>query len=392
MAWMPQMHVFISSGEPSGDLHGANLARALLARDPATKLVGFGGDNMTAAGVDLMYPLTQLSVMWLSRSIVNLPKFFQLADRAERYFLRHKPDAVVVIDFPGFHWHIAKRAKAAGIPVYYFVPPQLWAWGGWRVRKMRRTVDAVLTALPFEEEWYAAKKVNTHYVGHPYFDELPRQTRNAEFMAEQRAKGKAIVAILPGSRNQEVSANLPLMLEAAKKISASRPNTRFLIAAFNEKQGRKAKELLAASGLTAEVHVQRTPEIIELCEACIAVSGSVGLELMYQLKPTVVVYQYSRLARAVSSMLMTCPYISLVNLLAKEEIFPEFLTYEDRTPDIARQILRWLNDAPSRAATVAKLQALRDIVAVPGACERAADFLVDAIATRQKPAAIRRAA
>ena len=192
------MRLFLSAGEPSGDLHGANLAALLNRRFPDAELVGFGGERMAAAGVELLYPLCDLAVMWLGRVLANLPIFLHLGAKAESYFRTRRPDAVVLIDYPGFHWHLAQRAHRYGIPVYYFVPPQLWAWAGWRVKKVRRDFAAVLTAMPFEEEWYRERGVRTHYVGHPYFDELPRQTRNAEFMAEQRAKGKAIVAILPG--------------------------------------------------------------------------------------------------------------------------------------------------------------------------------------------------
>lgn len=372
------MHLFVSAGEPSGDLHGANLVRAVRRLDLAAHVSGFGGERMAAAGADLIYPLTRLAVMWFGRAIVNLPTFFRLADEAERHFRRERPDAVVLIDYPGFHWHIARRAKAAGIPVYYFVPPQLWAWAGWRVRKMRRTVDAVLTALPFEEEWYRRRGVNTHYVGHPYFDELAAQTLDPAFLLEQRGHGRPVVALLPGSRNQEVAANFPLMVAAAWRIAAARPDVRFLVAAFNDRQAEAARGMLAGSGLPAEVHVGRTPEVIELAEACVAVSGSVGLEMLYRLKPTVVVYKLSPLARRVGRFFMKCPYISLVNLLAGEELFPEFLTARDDSPAIAGRVLEWLNDPAARAARVAKLAALRDRAAVPGACDRAAAFLLRA--------------
>ena len=143
------MHLFISAGEPSGDLHGANLVRALHERDPAARLVGFGGDRMADAGADLVYPLTQLAVMWFGRAMAHLPTFFKLGRRAEVYFRSRRPDALVLIDYPGFNFALAKRAHRVGVPVYYFVPPQLWAWAGWRVSKMRRCVRTVMTALPF---------------------------------------------------------------------------------------------------------------------------------------------------------------------------------------------------------------------------------------------------
>ena len=375
------MKIFLSAGEPSGDLHGANFARAIRARQPNAQLIGFGGDKMSSAGVDLLFPLTQLSIMWFSRSIVRLPQFFRLADRAERLFRNEKPDAAVLIDYPGFHWHIAKRAKAAGIPVYYFVPPQLWAWGGWRTRKMRKSFDTILTALPFEETWYKRKGLKTHYVGHPYFDELAEQRPDEAFVNASRGLG-AMVALLPGSRNQEVAANFPLMLATAQKVHESRPDVRFFVASFNERQRDAARSMLAESKLPIEFHVGKTAEIIEAADVCLAVSGSVGLEMMYRGKPSAIVYKYSRLARMVSKQLITCKYISLVNLLADEEIFPEFLTYRDCSSAMADQLLTWLNDPAAHALTQSKLDTLKRRVAVPGACERAAEFVLNRIGAK----------
>jgi lipid-A-disaccharide synthase len=370
------MHIFISAGEPSGDLHAGNLAAAIRKRNPAAKVVGFGGPKLAAAGATLLYPLTNLAVMWIGRALINLRTFFRVADQAEEYFRSERPDSVVLIDYPGFHWHIAKRAKAAGIPCYYFVPPQLWAWAGWRVKKMRASVDCVLTALPFEEDWYAARGVTTRFVGHPYFDEIAAQTLDSEFMASEQAKSGAIVALLPGSRNQEVEANFRLMLATAEAIHAAEPDTRFLVAAFNDRQAAAVRAIIADSKLPIAVHVGRTPEIIELAKACVAVSGSVSLEMMVRRKPAVIVYRIGKFARWLSRQFMTCRFITLVNLLADEELYPEYLTTRDESAAMAARVIEWLRDAETRQAVVRKLDALCDRVAVPGACERAAEFLL----------------
>lgn len=377
------MHVFVSAGEPSGDLHGSNLIRAIRANHPAARVACFGGDRMTAAGGEQLYPLTRLAVMWFGRALLNLRTFFRVADLAEDYFRTERPDAVVLIDYPGFHWHLARRAHRAGIPVYYFVPPQLWAWAGWRVKKMRKWVDTVLTALPFEDDWYRQQGVRTQYVGHPYFDELGRQVLDADFLRDQRGRGGPVVALLPGSRNQEVTGNFPLILAAAKRVHAARPDVRFLVASFNEKQAAAAREMLAGSGLPADIHVGRTPEVIELADASLAVSGSVGLELMYRLTPTVVVYKLKPVELLIARPFIKARYISLVNLLAGEELFPEYLTTRDESGAMAGHVLGWLNDPASRAAAVDRLRALRDRAAVPGACERAAAVIAGGGAVRR---------
>jgi lipid-A-disaccharide synthase len=332
---------------------------------------------MAAAGAELLFPLTELAVMGLKRIVHHLPTYFHLADRALECFQTEKPDAVVLIDYPGFNFHIAKRAKAAGIPVYYFVPPQIWAWRRDRVRKVRKLCTAVLTALPFEDDWYRSRRVRTHYVGHPYFDELPRQQLDPQFIAEEGGKSGAIVGLLPGSRSQEVASNFAGMLAAAAKVRAARQDVRFLVAAFNERHAAMARAAAAGASLPIEICVGRTPEIIELADACIAVSGSVSLELMYRAKPTVIVYHITRLLRWLAKKFVGLPYYTLVNLLAKDELFPEFVTPEDETDRVAGHIIDWLNDSSKRTAAVGKLVALRDRVAVPGACDRAAEFLMN---------------
>ena len=378
------MHLFVSAGEPSGDLHGANLVEILRHHEPSIKIVGLGGDKMVAAGVDLHYPLTDLAVMWIGRALIRLPTFLRIARQAEVYFRTHRPDAVIVIDYPGFHWALAKRAHRAGIPVYYFVPPQLWAWAGWRVSKMQRWIKTVLTALPFEEKWYRDRGVETHYIGHPYFDELAVQKLDQGYFDSQRRVDSPLVTLLPGSRGQEVTANFPLMIAAAHKIQAAVPNVRFCVAAFKESQAAVVREMLLGSGLPIEVQIGRTPELIEAADACLAVSGSVGLELMYRLKPTVVVYKITPFARFVSRQFMTCKYISLVNLLADETLFPEYLTKTDSSDEIASHIIGWLKSPASRDVVVERLRKLREQVAIPGACERAAAFLLNELRPKQR--------
>jgi lipid-A-disaccharide synthase len=385
------MHLFISAGEPSGDLHGANLIRAMAERHPGLSISGLGGDRMREEGADLVFPLADMAAMWLGRVIRNLPTYFKVLRQVDVHIRTTRPDAVVLIDCPGFNWHVAKVAHRAGVPVFYFVPPQLWAWAGWRVSKMRRWVQTVMTALPFEDGWYRERGVKTHYIGHPYFDEIAEQKLDQQFITSRKQDPGPVVALLPGSRNQEVTANFPLMLGAAARIQAAVPGVRFLIASFKESQARTARDLMAGSGLPAEIHVGRTPEIIEAADACIAVSGSVGLELMSRLKPTVVVYRIAPFARWVSKQFITCRYISLVNLLADAELFPEYLTTRDNPDAVASHVIEWLTRPASRNAVVTRLKELREQAAVPGACERAAEFLLDEIGSRAARSVIRAA-
>src|SRR4029077_20722728 len=186
------------------------------ARIPEAQFIGFGGPKMAEAGATLLFPLVNLAVMWFLNVLLNIITFIGLIFRADRFFRDEKPDAVILIDYPGLHWWIARRAKARGVPGFYYVPPQIWAWAGWRVKKVRKYVDHVLCSLPFEPSWYHARGVpQAVYVGHPYFDELLGRSVDSDFILSETARGGPVVAMLPGSRTQEVTRNFPVMLRAA---------------------------------------------------------------------------------------------------------------------------------------------------------------------------------
>jgi lipid-A-disaccharide synthase len=379
------MRIFLCAGEPSGDLHGANLVRILRRRCPGVDCVGFGGERMAQAGCRLLYPLCGLAVMWFVRVLARAPTFLNLLSQADRYFRHHRPDAVVLIDYPGFNWWLARRAHFHGIPVFYFVPPQLWAWAGWRVTKMQRWVDHVLCNLPFEQAWYRSRGVAAQFVGHPYFDELPQQRLDAAFVAGQQGRGGDIVAILPGSRTQEVERNLATLLRTAGRIHRGRPSCRFLVACFRRQHKERIDDYLRTHApLPIETFVGRTPEIIELARACVAVSGSVSLELLYRGKPSVMLYRIGKLGLRIGRWFMTSPYICLVNLLADKELFPEFLTDRCQAGPMAEIVLRWLNDPGVYQEIHTELVALCKRVAKPGACARTAAFILEVLERRHQ--------
>ncbi|MEN6459372.1 MAG: lipid-A-disaccharide synthase [Thermoguttaceae bacterium] len=397
--------IFFSVGEPSGDLHGANLIRQLQEQCPGLRAVGYGGPKMAEAGCQLHADLTALAVMWFARALVNLHKFWALVRRADRYFQDQRPDAVVLIDYPGFNWWIARRAKAHGIPVFYYCAPQIWAWARWRVKKMRRLVDHVLCSLPFEEPWFRRHGCNATFVGHPFFDEVCRHHYDEPFMAEHRGQPGPLVAILPGSRTQEVTNNLRFFIKAAELVRRRVPEVRFAIASFKPQQADIARRMVADSRLPIEVCVGRTPELMKLADCAMSVSGSVSLELLHHTAPTVILYWISRFAYFVQGFFRKVKYITLVNLLATgglgdEEqhgasvtgsptsgsdprvLFPEFLTCEDKSAEIADHVIRWLTDPAARAASVQSLESLKAQVAHGGASRRAAAYILDALAWR----------
>ncbi|HEY7426743.1 MAG TPA: lipid-A-disaccharide synthase [Gemmataceae bacterium] len=377
------MHLFVSAGEPSGDLHGTNLLHALRRREPGVEIHGFGGERMAAAGCHLLYPLCDLAVVGVAPVLANLPRFWHLLGMADRFFQEQRPDALVLIDYPGFHWWLARRARAHGIPVLYFVPPQIWGWLTYRVHKMRRLIDRVLCTFRFEEEWYRRRNVDAQYIGHPFFDELREQRLDSAFVQEQREKPGIVVGVLPGSRDSELRYNLSSLLRAAVLVHARRPDTRFLVACFRDSHRRQVEQLSRGLGLPLKVHAGRTPEIIHLAHSCLAVSGSVSLELLYRGKPSAVLYRHRWISIALAHLLKRVPYITLVNLLADKELFPEYFGVGCPAESMAGHVLNWLNDRSAYESRCGELATLRERVAEPGACERAADAVLALVRQRQ---------
>lgn len=400
------MKLFFSVGEPSGDIHGANLIRAFRTLQPETECVGFGGPRMVREGLKQHFDLTSLAVMWLWEVVTQLRKFFALADQAEAYFRDEKPDAVILIDYPGFNWHIAKRAKRCGIPVFYYSPPQVWSWKQGRVKKMRRLTDCVFSGLPFEARWLEEHGCRVEYVGHPYFDEVQNHPQESELMDYLRVK-TPLVGLLPGSRTGEVQRNFPIFWETVLKIRRERSDIQFAVAAFNEKHAEWIRNFIAEKtgrkpegnrfeAENTEIFVQSTPEIIQCACCCLSVSGSVSLELLYHATPAVISYHVSRFGWLMQWLFRRVRFITLVNLLTVENpfrsfnpeyrpdgedartvIFPEYLTWKDRSSWIASDLLRWLNEETVRTECVKRLNGLNKEIARPGAARNATERIVD---------------
>ena len=406
------MRVFLSAGEPSGDHHAALLVHALRAERPDVACVGLGGPQMEAAGCTLVADMTRLAVMWFLRVLVNIHRFVDLARRAERSFLDARPDVCVLVDFPGFHWWLAWRAKRHGIPVVFYCPPQVWAWAQWRMKKMRRLIDHVLSALPFEHEWFLARGMSSTLVGHPFFDELDMPTRDAA------REARPLVLLLPGSRSQEIESVLGTLVQAAAVVRRSVPAARLAVGALHERHARRIEQTLgtnpAARDLGIEIHAGRTRQLIGQAAAAIACSGSVSLELLAARVPTAIVYRVSGLAYVVQSWFRHARFITLVNLLAcrdpvgpvqpvlwppaavppadAEGVYPEYLAVQDPAARAAAHVVEWLVDPAARRRVVARLDAIAADVVRGGSAARAAAAVLAIAAPSVVPLTRRQAA
>ncbi len=367
------MRVFLSAGEPSGDHHAAVLARELRARRPDVECVGLGGPQMEAAGCQLVADLTRLAVMWFLRVILSIHRFFDLARRAERSFIDSRPDVCVLVDFPGFHWWLAWRAKRHGIPVVFYCPPQIWAWASWRKKKMRRLVDHVLSPLPFEHEWFMAQGLRSTLVGHPFFDDYDGQHRPGslhEVGTGQDPSGPGQsgrhVILLPGSRGQEIGGNLGSILRAAALVRRRVPEARFTVAALHERHAARVREVIAASdgvrGLGIAVAAGRTRELIAL------------VNLLASREPIGPVRPALWPPRGVPPA-------------DPEAVFPEYLAVGDPADRAAGHVIEWLEDPAALGRARSRVAAVAARVAHPGSAARAADAVL-AIAAGEQPASM----
>ncbi len=379
--------LFFSVGEPSGDLHAASLIRSIQSIAPSNRFRGFGGSRMIQAGLDLDFDLTTLAVMGITEVLPRLREFFRVADLAEDCFRRGDVDGVVLVDFPGFNWHIAKRAKKYGLPVFYYLPPQLWAWGGWRAKKMRRTVDYTLCNLPFEKDWFDANGIQSTYVGHPFFDSIAHSTMDTKFIQRWRDNNRIQVAVLPGSRDHEVHRIWPLQLEVIRRLSRQYPDVEFMVAALKDSHALWCRSQLQAADTRLPMHIfaGKTSEIIELTDCALMKSGSVSLELMARNKPAVVMYHVSNATYVLGRMMIQVNSMTLPNLITGETIFPEFISYGSLRSRSAQRSInsatsemsKLISDAEHRTAKRHRLQQLADQVAKPGASGMAAQFIVN---------------
>jgi lipid-A-disaccharide synthase len=409
-----KMRLFFSVGEPSGDAHAAALIEKIHQYAPEIEFVGFGGTKMKQAGCRLLFDMTQLAIMWLLQAVTNYLKFRSLLKEAKEYFRKEKVDAVILVDYPGFNWHIAQAAKEQKIPVFYFMPPQIWSWAQWRIRKMKKWVDSILCPLPFEQRWFEQRGCPTIYIGHPFFEEIRNKESDSAFLESFYAQygDGPILTLLPGSRNQEVKANLDEMLLTAEYVRSVLPKVRPVFSPANALHAEYIQKRLNELNVSIPIFVGQTPELIRAADCCLAVSGSVSLELLACNKPTVIYYRVSALPLLIQRCFRRIRYITLVNLLEVDRyrnvktgkspifyedskwiipsepsltdrdrmLFPEFLTAKDRSKDAAAYLIHWLSNPVHLAIQKRRLASLlRSVDQIDSPLEQAARTLLNVI-------------
>jgi lipid-A-disaccharide synthase len=363
--------LLISCGEPSGEFYAAELVAELRRRSPALEAFGLGGDRLAAEDVRLLAHLRDLAVVGLVEVLSHLRRLKRLFDSVVAEAARVRPDVAVLIDYPDFNLRLARELKKLGIPVVYYVSPQLWAWRRGRIKDVKRDVAKMLAIFPFEEKIYQDAGVPVSFVGHPLIDHVkPPADRSAVAARLGLAPDRPVIALLPGSRNKEVAFNLPPMLGAVALLRERRPDLQFVLAAAPHLRAR-AFEDAAAAGVTVLEGVSR--DVLSAARVAIVASGTATVETGLTLTPMVVVYRLSALTYALGKPLVSVANYAMVNLIAGRVVVPE-LIQTDFTPErVSEETLKILDDGPARARMLRDLEEVRSKLGKGGATSNVAD-------------------
>jgi lipid-A-disaccharide synthase len=377
--------VLISCGEPSGDLYGAELVRRLRTRLPGLDVFGLGGDHLESAGARLHAHVRELAVVGLVEVLRHLPRFRTIFNGVLAEVERHPPDVAVLVDYPDFNLRLAGALHRRGVPVVYYVSPQLWAWRGGRMKHIRRSVARVLVIFPFEERLYREAGVPVTFVGHPLVDTVRPEADRASFLRTlDLDPARPTLAVLPGSRPKELGHNLPALVGALRLIAARRPDVQPVLALAPSLERGPVDTL--ARGLPLRVVAGRTHGVVGTAAAALVASGTATVETALLGTPMVVVYRVSPLTYALGRPLVRVSQFAMVNLIAGRPIVPE-LIQRDFTPErVAAEALALLDD-PARATRMrADLAAVRAALGAPGASERAAVEVLRLLEERRRTA------
>jgi lipid-A-disaccharide synthase len=372
------MRIMISCGEPSGDLYAGALVSEILRREPSADVFGFGGQRLAAAGARLAGDFQGLSVTGLTEAIRVLPKSFAMLRRLTAAAREQRPDVFVAIDFPDFNFRLMAKLHALGIPVVYYISPQLWAWRAGRMQTMKRFVTRVLVIFPFEEELYRNAGVPVEFVGHPLVDLVRVRHPRAALLREHGLDPAApTVALLPGSRANELRRILPGMAASLPLIRAEVPDAQFITARAPNLRDELFAPLLEGARFSRPVIVrERTDDVRAASDVVITASGTATVQAALHERPMVVVYKLSPLTYRLGKPFVRVDTYAMANLVAGKRIVPE-LIQEAFTPEaVAAETVRFLTDADLHARTRDELRKVREKLGDPGASGRAADAVL----------------
>jgi len=381
--------IMIVAGEASGDLHGANLLRAMQRQVPELQFCGMGGQELAAAGMELLCDAAGMAVVGVTEVIGHLGAILRARRTLIERLRRQRPALLILIDYPDFNLWLAATAKELAIPVFYYISPQIWAWRRSRIHTLKQLTDRIAVILPFEQEFYARQGCSVDFVGHPLVDTVRPAIDRAEFVARHGIDPeRKLIGLLPGSRRKEVAALLPDFLAAALLLAGDQPQgyTFLIPQASTLTRSDLDKNGLADwhHGPDYRVVTDDRYSLMAACDAVVAASGTVLLELAILGIPMVATYRTSRLTYLLGRLLIRhLDYFSLVNLIGGRAIIPELLQDAASPGQIAHELRLLLEDARARAALLAGLDEVRQRLGEPGAADRAATLALEILARRR---------
>lgn len=369
---------FVIAGEASGDLHASFLIRQLKKKLPESKFYGIGGDKMRALGVELVCDIKKISVVGFLEAFMKINEIRRVFRRVIVRMREVKPDALILVDFPGFNLRLAPVAKLHGIKVFYYITPQVWAWGHWRLRSLFKNIDHALVIFPFEERMFSAYGIKATFVGHPVLDEMTHIRGKEKFCTAHNLNSKKpIVALLPGSRRGEIKRLLPIMLKIVEKIRERRTDVQFILPTISD----VAKHFILKDG-NIKIIFGETSSGINTANAAIAASGSVTLETALLGIPTVIIYKLSLLSYLIVRVLIKLPYIGLVNIVRGRKIVPEFIQFSINVNEISKRILKILEGGHYANQMKEELLKVKGMLGKRGASQNAAEIILAEVVNR----------
>ena len=371
---MAKRSIMMVAGEASGDDHAGGLARELKRMIPDAELFGVGGDRMRAAGVDTLVDIRELSVMGLIEVLKQYRRLMGIVNRLREVLRERRPDLLILTDYPDFNLKLAETAKALGIPVLFYVSPQVWAWRPKRVKKIGERIDHMAVLFPFEAEIYERNQIPVTFVGHPLADHVHVELTAAEARTKLGVEGDGpVIGLLPGSRRGEVQRLLPVMIESAGKLLASHPNARFLLARAATMDESLFLPALEAAGLPVQVVANEAQTVMRASNAVITASGTATLEIALVGTPMVITYKLAPITYAIMRRLMTIDQVGLANIVSGEPVVRELLQEEATAEAISAEVERILEDDAYRARMIGKLGEVRGKLGTSGASRKVAE-------------------
>jgi len=367
--------IMIVAGEASGDMYGARVVEEAHRLDSSVRFFGIGGVRMRQAGVETLVDSKEMAVVGLFEVLAHFRVIFRAFRMLKALLVKDKPDLLILIDYPGFNLRLAAVARKAGVKVLYYITPQVWAWHASRAKKIARLVDHAAVILPFEAEIFEREGLPVTFVGHPLLEmAVPQmQKREAQLFFDIDPAAR-VVGLFPGSRKREIEALLPVMLSAAQLLKESFPELQFILPLASSVDKSRVDAMLAASPLAVKVIEGYNYDVMQVCDAIIAASGTVTMEIALFGVPMVIIYKTAPLTYAIGSRLVKVDHVGICNIVAAERIVPELLQDDAEPVKIAAEISAMLSDAAYAANLRRKLLSVREKLGEPGAPARVASL------------------